>query len=75
MAVPGPKDNGMGGGGNINNFRVMVDLPSRFTFEQTKEIVNKLEDFSDLKRYEYNIKATSVFARSSFFRYSVFLED
>ena len=74
MFGPGPQELGMGGGGNINDFRIMVNLPDNYTFDQTKEIVETMEDYADTKREEYHIKATSTFARKNFFRMSVYLE-
>ena len=74
LLAPGPKELGMGGDGNINDFRIMVDLPSNFTFQQTKEIVTILENFADEKRKEYKIRATNARARPAWLRFSVFLE-
>jgi hydrophobic/amphiphilic exporter-1 (mainly G- bacteria), HAE1 family len=74
LFAPGPEELGMGGDGNINDFRIMVNLPDNYTFDKTKEIVKVMEDYADTKREEYHIVATSTFARKNFFRMNVFLE-
>lgn len=73
-APPFPPFSGMNDG-NINDFRLIIDLPDNYTFSQTNQLLKEMESHAEDKRDEYNIKAYSAFARRNFIRIKVFLED
>jgi HAE1 family hydrophobic/amphiphilic exporter-1 len=61
--------------GNINDFRIMLDLPDNYTFEQTNNLLKVMENEAKTKKDEYQIKAYSAFARKNFAQIKIFLED
>lgn len=74
FAGPSPRNEGMNDG-NINDFRIMVDLPDNYTFEQTMEISEKLEKYAEDKKEEFNIRSYMSRGRKSWIYFKVFLEE
>ncbi len=59
--------------GNINNFRLFLDLPDNYTLEDTDKIISIIEDTITAKADIYNIKAIDTGYRVGRGRVSVFL--
>ncbi|MCB0280397.1 MAG: efflux RND transporter permease subunit, partial [Calditrichaeota bacterium] len=57
MFGPGPQQLGMGGGGNINDFNVMVELPNNYTFDQTFDLLRQIEKTVEQKWDDYQVKS------------------
>jgi HAE1 family hydrophobic/amphiphilic exporter-1 len=76
LLVEGPQPQFVGmSGGNINDFRVMIELPNTFNFEKSDAFLKELEKKLTKQKDKYKIKAYSANARTQFARLSVFLED
>jgi HAE1 family hydrophobic/amphiphilic exporter-1 len=74
FAGPSPRNEGMNDG-NINDFRIMVDLPDNYTIEQTMNIVDDLEAYAEEKKEEYKIRSYLSNGRKGWIRFKVFLEE
>ena len=59
--------------GNINNFRLFLDLPENYTLEDTDKIIKIVEDTIMAKADLYNVKAIDTGYRVGRGRVSVFL--
>ncbi len=59
--------------GNINNFRLILDLPDNYTLEDADRVVSVIEDTIMAKADIYNVKAIDTGYRSQRARLNVFL--
>jgi len=60
--------------GNINDFRIILDLPDNFTYEDVTRTVTRVEDTIKVKYDEYQIRTIDVGYRTNFARIHVFLK-
>lgn len=60
--------------GNINNFRLMVDMPDNYSLEDAKRVVGAYEDTIRIKAEKYKLKTIDVRYRHNFARMNVFLQ-
>ncbi len=61
--------------GNINDFRLMIDLPDNYTLEEAGKVVKAMEDTIRAKEDIYKIKTIDVRYRKDFARINVFLQE
>ncbi|HGY54479.1 MAG TPA: efflux RND transporter permease subunit [Caldithrix abyssi] len=61
--------------GNINDFRLMIDLPDNYTLEEAGKAVKAMEDTIRAKEDIYKIKTIDVRYRKDFARINVFLQE
>ncbi len=60
--------------GNINDFRLFLDLPDNYTLEDAARVVGMVEDSIRVRSDRYNIKAIDVRYRKTGARFNVFLK-
>ena len=59
--------------GNINDFRIMMDLPDNYTLTDAERIVSLVEDTIRAKAEEYQVRTIDAGFRANFARIRVFL--
>jgi len=60
---------------NINEFRLMFDLPDNYTLEDAGRVISMVEDSIKARAKEYNVKAIDSGYRRTFGRIQVFLNQ
>lgn len=60
--------------GNINDFRVFLDMPDNYSLEDAKRVVAQAEDTIRAKSTEYNVRTIDVRYRHNWARIQVFLQ-
>jgi len=60
--------------GNINDFRLMFDLPDNYSLADAERLIKMVEDTIEVKRKEYQIRVVDAGFREDFARVRVFLE-
>ncbi|MCD6376480.1 MAG: efflux RND transporter permease subunit [Caldisericaceae bacterium] len=60
--------------GNINDFRLMVDMPDNYTLDDAKQVVKAVEDTIRAKSDLYQVRTIDVRYRQNFGRIHVFLK-
>ncbi len=61
--------------GNINDFRLMIDMPDNYSLEDAKRVVKAVEDTIRVKADLYNLRTIDVRYRHNFGRIHVFLKQ
>lgn len=59
--------------GNINDFRLIFDLPDNYTMEEAARLVGQVEDSIEVRKDIYNVKAIDAGYRKTMARVQVFL--
>ena len=60
--------------GNINDFRLRLEMPENYTLEDAGRLVTRIEDSIKVKAEEYNVRTIDVRYRQTRARIHVFLE-
>ncbi len=60
--------------GNINNFRIFLDLPDNYTLDDAERVVHMVEDSINVKKDVYNVRAVDVSYRKTMARFNVYLK-
>jgi len=60
--------------GNINDFRLFMDLPDNYSLQDAGKLVAQIEDTIRVKALEYNVRTIDVRYRQNFARLQVFLQ-
>ncbi len=60
--------------GNINDFRLFVDMPDNYSIEDAQRVVQAVEDTIRARAYRYNLRTIDLRYRHNFARLRVFLQ-
>ncbi|RMH62277.1 MAG: efflux RND transporter permease subunit [Calditrichaeota bacterium] len=60
--------------GNINNFRIFLDLPDNYTLDDAERVVSMVEDSIRAKAEKYRVRAIDVRYRKTMARFNVYLK-